>query len=131
MASVISAPGKDSGATPLEPALAAASELLTTIVEENAYVGEVYSLGYEDALVQIHDFHRQKVGGIPALSFLIANEGSSRDAKPILGKKTPPLSCSVFSTSAISPTPPKHFGCELRQPKECLARLSGSGITKR
>ena len=52
--------------------LATASDLLTTIVDENAYVGEVYSLGYEDALVQIHDFHRKRVGGIPALSFLIA-----------------------------------------------------------
>lgn len=32
----------------------------------------MYSLGYEEALVQIHDFHRQQAGGIPALSFLIA-----------------------------------------------------------
>src|SRR5437870_12268831 len=72
MPSVISAVGKEVAATPLEPALATASDLLATIVEENAYVGEVYSLGYEDALVQIHDFHRQQVGGIPALSFLIA-----------------------------------------------------------
>jgi hypothetical protein len=71
MPSVISAIGKEA-ATPLLPALATASELLTSIVEENAYVGEVYSLGYEEALVQIHDFHRQKVGGIPALSFLLA-----------------------------------------------------------
>lgn len=49
-----------------------ASNELTSLVEENAYVGEVYSLGYDEALVQIHDFHRQRVGGIPALSFLIA-----------------------------------------------------------
>lgn len=72
MPSVISALGKDAAATSLEPALATASGFLTSIVEENAYVGEVYSLGYDDALVQIHDFHRQQVGGIPALSFLIA-----------------------------------------------------------
>ncbi len=71
MASVLSAVSKEA-ATPLEPTLAAASELLTSIVEAKAYVGEVYSLGYEDALVQIHDFHRQEVSGIPALSFLIA-----------------------------------------------------------
>ena len=32
----------------------------------------MFSLGYEQALVQIHDHHRQKVGGIPALSFLVA-----------------------------------------------------------
>jgi hypothetical protein len=72
MPSVISVIGKEAAATSLEPALATASELLTSVVEEDAYVGEVYSLGYDDALVQIHDFHRQKVGGIPALSFLIA-----------------------------------------------------------
>lgn len=72
MASLLSALDKEAGSTPLEPALAAASDLLTSIVEEKLYVGEVYSLGYEEALVQIHDFHRQQVGGIPALSFLIA-----------------------------------------------------------
>ena len=52
--------------------LKAASRELTALVEDSAYVGEVYSLGYDEALVQIHDFHRQGVGGIPALSFLIA-----------------------------------------------------------
>ncbi len=56
----------------LNEPLQAASQALTSLVEEIAYVGEVYSLGYDEALVQIHDFHRQRVGGIPALSFLIA-----------------------------------------------------------
>jgi DNA helicase HerA-like ATPase len=76
MASVLSAVSKEA-AVPLDPGLAGASDLLTSIVEEKAYVGEVYSLGYEDALVQIHDFHRQQVGGIPALSFLIATRVQS------------------------------------------------------
>ena len=53
-----------------------ASSLLTALIDPAAYVGEVYSLGYEEALVQIHDFHRQQVGGIPALSFLIATRVS-------------------------------------------------------
>jgi DNA helicase HerA-like ATPase len=52
--------------------LAAAAQLMTVLVEPKAYVGEVYSLGYSEALVQIHDFHRQEVGGIPALSLLVA-----------------------------------------------------------
>jgi len=56
----------------LSPEQVAAARILTDLIDETAYVGEVYSLGYEDALVQIHDFHRQTVGGIPALSFLIA-----------------------------------------------------------
>lgn len=42
------------------------------LIQADQYVGEVFSLGYDSALVQIHDFHRQKVGGIPSLSFLIA-----------------------------------------------------------
>jgi hypothetical protein len=45
---------------------------LRTLIDEAAYVGEVYALGYNEALVQIHDHHRMQVGGIPALSFLIA-----------------------------------------------------------
>jgi hypothetical protein len=56
----------------LSEPLQEASRVLTSLVEDSAYVGEVYSLGYDEALVQIHDFHRQRVGGIPALSFLIA-----------------------------------------------------------
>jgi hypothetical protein len=31
------------------------------------------SLAYSDAILQIHDFHRQQVGGIPALCFLLAS----------------------------------------------------------
>lgn len=42
------------------------------LIQKDQYVGEVYSIGYDAALVQIHDFHRRKVGGIPSLSFLIA-----------------------------------------------------------
>lgn len=57
---------------PLEEALAHASGILSSFIDSKAYVGEVYSLGYEEALVQIHDHHRRAVGGIPALSFLIA-----------------------------------------------------------
>lgn len=49
-----------------------AQERLGDLVQKGQYVGEVVSLGYETALVQIHDSHRQKVGGIPSLSFLVA-----------------------------------------------------------
>ena len=50
---------------------AAKSDFLS-LVQYDQYVGEVYSLGYETALVMIHDHHRREVGGIPSLSFLIA-----------------------------------------------------------
>ncbi|MCC7541473.1 MAG: DUF87 domain-containing protein, partial [Deltaproteobacteria bacterium] len=57
----------------LAPDLADASRLLTDLIEEAAYVGDVYSLSYAETLVQIHDFHRAQVGGVPALSFLVAS----------------------------------------------------------
>lgn len=42
------------------------------LVQKNEYVGELFSINYENAKVQIHDNERQKVGGIPSLCFLIA-----------------------------------------------------------
>lgn len=72
MAKVVQSVGKEIERVELEPPLAEASASLASLVESEAYVGEVYSLGYEGALVQIHDHHRQRVGGIPALSFLVA-----------------------------------------------------------
>lgn len=49
-----------------------AKELLGALVQPSQYVGEVISLGYTEALVQIHDHYRKKVGGIPPLAFLVA-----------------------------------------------------------
>ena len=56
----------------VEPNADDASRIIAGLVEKAAYVGDVYSLSYADALVQIHDHHRAQVGGIPALSFLVA-----------------------------------------------------------
>jgi len=55
----------------LDPPLREAGENLRALVEPEAYVGEVVALGYSEAIVQIHDHHRQRVGGIPALCFLV------------------------------------------------------------
>lgn len=49
-----------------------AAKQLAELIDAAGYVGEVFAVGYEEAVVQIHDHHRQKVGGIPALSFLVA-----------------------------------------------------------
>lgn len=43
-----------------------------TLIQKEQYVGDVYSISYETALVQIHDYYRGQVGGIPSLCFLIA-----------------------------------------------------------
>ena len=47
-------------------------KLLTDLFDKQDYVGEILSLSYDTALAQVHDYYRRKVGGIPALSFLIA-----------------------------------------------------------
>jgi hypothetical protein len=49
-----------------------AQRVFGELIQLDQYVGDVYSISYESALVQIHDNHRQRVGGIPSLSFLIA-----------------------------------------------------------
>jgi hypothetical protein len=77
MADLISTSSDKLDQPPLDEKLTAAAKTLTDLVDEKAYVGEVYSLGYEEALVQIHDHHRRTVGGIPALSFLIATRITS------------------------------------------------------
>ena len=84
MASVLGAMEAGFTSPDLTAPLEQASDLLVSLVEEDAYVGEVYSLGYDDALVQIHDHHRRRVGGIPALSFLLATRiapGSTVDVR--------------------------------------------------
>ncbi|MBL8076822.1 MAG: DUF87 domain-containing protein [Anaerolineales bacterium] len=59
----------------------AAKKLFKSLVQPGQYVGEVYSISYETALVQIHDHHRKKVGGIPSLSFLIATRVTDPEEK--------------------------------------------------
>ena len=49
-----------------------AAGVLTPLIQAEQYVGEVFSIGYDTADVQIHDFHRQSAGGIPSLCFLLA-----------------------------------------------------------
>ena len=49
-----------------------ARDILLELIQPDQYVGDVYSIGYESAHVQIHDFHRERVGGIPSLCFLVA-----------------------------------------------------------
>lgn len=42
------------------------------LIQQDEYVGELYSINYETARIIIHDSERKKVGGIPSLSFLVA-----------------------------------------------------------
>lgn len=49
-----------------------ARNILLKLIQPNQLVGDIYSLGYESANVQIHDYYRKQVGGIPSLCFLVA-----------------------------------------------------------
>lgn len=53
------------------------------LIQQNEYVGELYSINYETARVIIHDSERKKVGGIPSLSFLIASRVAPANATDI------------------------------------------------
>lgn len=54
-------------------------------LQKARYVGEVFSIAYETARVQIHDHERRQVGGIPALSFLLASrvDPDSAEVDPV------------------------------------------------
>jgi len=49
-----------------------AKDIFAQLIQEEQYVGDIFSINYETGKVLVHDFHRQKVGGIPSLCFLIA-----------------------------------------------------------
>ena len=84
MSSIVDALEKRLQDDPVSKELQEAGVRLASLVESTAYVGEVFSLGYESALVQVHDHHRKQVGGIPALSFLIATRMSMDQIDPRL-----------------------------------------------
>lgn len=49
-----------------------AKNIFSRLIQEEQYVGDIFSINYETGKVLVHDYHRQKVGGIPSLCFLIA-----------------------------------------------------------
>ncbi len=69
-----------------------AKQIFEKLIQPEQYVGEIFSINYETGKVLVHDFQRQKVGGIPSLCFLIATrvlpgqaiEHNTEDASLIL-----------------------------------------------
>jgi Helicase HerA, central domain len=45
---------------------------LYSLIQDENYVGEVVEMHYSESIVQISDYHRQKVGGIPSQAFIVA-----------------------------------------------------------
>ncbi|PHR48035.1 MAG: hypothetical protein COA32_05780 [Fluviicola sp.] len=56
-----------------------AKEWFSKLIQEEQYVGDLYSTNYEQAKVLVHDTYREKVGGIPSLCFLIASRVNTKE----------------------------------------------------
>lgn len=48
-----------------------AREWFKKLIQPEQYVGDLYSINYETAKVMIHNFYRQKVGGIASLGIVV------------------------------------------------------------
>ena len=87
------------------------------------YVGEVYSISYESALVLIHDHYRKQVGGIPSLSFLIATR---LDPTVVIDYKKEDSSVLLLRVMDAAPLP-NSFEAE-RVRVETAQRASGESL---
>ncbi len=58
---------------------------LVDMIVDDQYVGEVVNLVFDKAKVQVNDFYKRKVGGIPANCFLIATRMSPESKKMVAG----------------------------------------------
>jgi Helicase HerA, central domain len=47
--------------------------LLAELIQGEQYVGETLKMDYREVVIQVNDFFRRKVGGIPHLSYLVAS----------------------------------------------------------
>ncbi|NJL54265.1 DUF87 domain-containing protein [bacterium] len=92
-------------------------EILVSLIQKEQYVGEVYSISYQSSLVQIHDLHRQQVGGIPGLSFLIAtriNPDDVLDANSELDHKAEDTSIVLLRVMDAAPLPNEQEATRVR-----------------
>lgn len=95
-------------------------QALGSLIQQDQYVGEVFSLGYETALVQIHDYYRQKVGGIPSLSFLIATRVNPKEAIDYMAEDASVILLRVMDAAALP-----NEADALRVRAEIAQRVSG------
>lgn len=98
-----------------------AYRIMGAFLRESQYVGDVYSMGYEDALVIIHDYHRQQAGGIPSLSFLIASRLRATDRPDPFAEDSAIILLRVIGSSAL----PSHQEAE-RLREQMARKASGS-----
>ncbi|MBE2196010.1 MAG: ATP-binding protein [Anaerolinea sp.] len=89
-------------------------------VQDEQYVGDVYAISYESAIVLIHDFYRQKVGGIPSLCFLLATRVNPADE---VDYKKEDSSVILLRVMDAAPTPNSAEAERIRF--EAAQRMSG------
>ena len=79
---------------------------LCGLIQREQYVGEVFSIAYETAKVQIHDYHRREAGGIPALCFLLATRIAPDEKNLDLSKEDSSIILlRVMDASALPDSP--------------------------
>jgi hypothetical protein len=91
------------------------------LIQPTEYVGDLYSINYETARVIIHDFYREKVGGIPSLSFLIATRIDSNSEE--IDFKTEDASFVLLRVMDSAPLPQDKEAERIRV--ETAQRISG------
>jgi DNA helicase HerA-like ATPase len=101
-----------------------ADELLGTLIQPAQYVGEVFALGYETALVQIHDRFRQDVGGVPGLCFLVATRLVPGETIDFTREDS-----SVILLRVMDEAPLPNAQDALRARADAAQRVSGEGDT--
>lgn len=127
---VLSAVGKKLTAAPLANEQVTASQLLNDLLDESAYVGDAYSLGYAEALVRIHDKHRQRVGGIPALSFLLATRTTTDRPVDVRQEDASVVLLRVLDQADL-PTHRTRCGSGSRTPAASAGSSTSTGTTAR
>ncbi len=102
-----------------------AKNWFSLLIQPEQYVGELFSVNYETAKVQIHDFERKKVGGIPSLCFLIATRISPNSESVDFQSED----ASIILLRVKDSTPLPHDADAERIRVETAQRISGSTDT--
>ncbi len=105
----------------------AAKKAFLNLIQHDQYVGDIYSMAYESALVIIHDYYRKQVGGIPSLSFLVATRiRSDQDPKQFDYTQE---DASIILLRVIDAAPLPNDPEALRVRVETAQRVSGTPNT--
>ena len=78
-----------------------AKEWFNKLIQEDQYVGDLYSTNYDSSKVLVHDEYREKVGGIPSLCFLIATRINLKEEIDFTREDSSIILLRVMDSTAI------------------------------